>query len=100
MQNQEYGTNNPVGRAQDWAAEKAESATDQVKGLRDKVTHGIESAAHQVKEQVDSTVSYFREHDAKAVMNDLTSYVKSHPTQALIGAAIVGFIAGRLVRRP
>ena len=33
------------------------------------------------------------------VVTDLKSYVKAHPTQALVGAAVVGFMAGRLLQR-
>jgi ElaB/YqjD/DUF883 family membrane-anchored ribosome-binding protein len=60
---------------------------------------GIQNASDQVRGYMDNTVQYFRDNDARAVMNDVTSYVKAHPTQALIGAAVVGFIAGRLLRR-
>ena len=48
----------------------------------------------------DDTVGYFRDNDARAMADDLKSYVKSHPAQALIGAIAIGFFAGRMIRRP
>jgi ElaB/YqjD/DUF883 family membrane-anchored ribosome-binding protein len=33
------------------------------------------------------------------MVSDLQSYVKSHPTQALLGAAALGFLAAVLLRR-
>jgi ElaB/YqjD/DUF883 family membrane-anchored ribosome-binding protein len=68
-------------------------------GYIDQASDAIEDAGEQVREIVDDTVEYVRSLDFKSMMNDVTSYVKSHPGQALIGAALVGFIAGRLVRR-
>jgi ElaB/YqjD/DUF883 family membrane-anchored ribosome-binding protein len=33
------------------------------------------------------------------MMNDVGGYVRSHPTQALVGAVVLGFVTGRLIRR-
>jgi hypothetical protein len=51
------------------------------------------------KERLDSTVDYFRQHDVRAITNDVRGYLQSHPTQALIGAMVLGFLAGRAIRR-
>ncbi|HYN07135.1 MAG TPA: hypothetical protein VES67_07070 [Vicinamibacterales bacterium] len=59
----------------------------------------FEETASQIKDRIESTVDYFREHGVQDVVDDLTRYVKSHPTQALIGAAMLGFVAGQLIRR-
>ena len=63
------------------------------------MTESLGTAAEQVRDRFDDTVEYFREQDAQKMMNDLTSYVKSHPVHALIGAAVFGFFAGRMLRR-
>ena len=60
-----------------------------------KIVEGIENAASTVRDRFDDTVGYFRDHDARAMADDLKSYVKSHPAQALIGAIAIGFVAGR-----
>jgi hypothetical protein len=33
------------------------------------------------------------------MVNDVTSWVKAHPTQALLGALALGFLASLLLRR-
>ena len=64
-----------------------------------RATDTIHEAKEQVREFVGDTVDYIRENDFKGMMKDFTGYLKSHPGQALIGAVVVGFVAGRLVRR-
>ena len=59
----------------------------------------VEDATSQVRERIDDAVQYFRERGVQDVADDLARYVKSHPTQALIGAAVLGFVAGQLIRR-
>ena len=68
-------------------------------GYVDQAVDQLEDVTEKVHDMVDDTVDYVRKQDFKAMMNDLTGYVKSHPGQALLGAVIVGFVAGRLVRR-
>jgi ElaB/YqjD/DUF883 family membrane-anchored ribosome-binding protein len=69
-----------------------ETAADVVSQAANRVS----DAASQAQRKV---TSYLREHDTRAILSDLQSYVKSHPTQALIGAAAVGFLAAALLRR-
>jgi hypothetical protein len=68
-------------------------------GYVDKAVDQIQDVTEQVHEMVDDTVDYVRKLDFKGMMKDVTGYVKSHPGQALIGAVLVGFVAGRFVRR-
>jgi ElaB/YqjD/DUF883 family membrane-anchored ribosome-binding protein len=59
----------------------------------------MEDVTAQVKDRVENAVEYVREHGMQDVVDDLMRYVKSHPTQALIGAAVLGFVAGQIIRR-
>jgi len=59
----------------------------------------VNRAAAGIRDQFSGLVDYFRDNGMQDVMDDVTSYVKSHPTQALIGAAVLGFMAGRMARR-
>jgi hypothetical protein len=59
----------------------------------------LSSAASSVRDGFNSSVEYFRTHDAKQMASDAGAYLKSHPTQALVGAAVLGFFAGRMIRR-
>lgn len=51
------------------------------------------------RDRVNTTVDYFRQHDLRAIGKDCQRYLQSHPTQALIGAVVLGFLAGRVLRR-
>jgi hypothetical protein len=55
--------------------------------------------AHTAREKLNDAVGYFRNHDMRAIGNDLRGYLQSHPTQALVGAVVLGFLAGRAIRR-
>ncbi len=48
---------------------------------------------------MDEEFDYFRDNGVQDMMDDLTAYVKAHPTRALVGAAVIGFFAGRMARR-
>ena len=48
---------------------------------------------------LSATADYVRDNTMRDAMADLKSYVKAHPTQALVGAVVVGFMAGRLLQR-
>jgi len=75
---------------------KAESA---VRDLGSKAESAANRAAASVGDQFSSTVDYVRENGVQDMMDDVTSYVKAHPAQALIGAVVLGFVAGRMARR-
>ena len=70
----------------------ADSAADMASDAVDTVTSYASRAQAAV-------TSYFRDHDAKDMLDDITAYVKSHPTQALLAAAAVGFVTAALLRR-
>lgn len=57
------------------------------------------STVDQIMDEVTDTVDYVREHGVKEVVSSVTSWVKAHPTQALIGALAIGFLAAVLTRR-
>ena len=95
--------------AHDAADEVADVARD-AKNVASDVADDVASAASRVQErasalgrkavdQFNATTDYFREHEVKQIASDLTSWMKSHPTQALVGAVALGFIAGALLRR-
>ena len=82
----------PDSTWRDIPATAADSAADMASDAVDTVTSYASRAQSAV-------TSYFRDHDAKDMLDDLTSYVKSHPTQALLAAAAVGFVTAALLRR-
>ena len=72
---------------------------DEFEDAASQVKDRIEDATSQVRDRVEGAVEYFRERGMQDLVDDLTRYVKSHPTQALIGAAVLGFVAGQIIRR-
>ena len=72
---------------------------DSLEDLGSKAERAATQAAAGVSDQFSSIVEYFRDNGVQEVMDDVTGYVKSHPAQALIGMAVLGFVAGRMARR-
>jgi hypothetical protein len=48
---------------------------------------------------MESTASYLREHDFKAMGEDVVGVARRHPAQALLSALLLGFLLGRAARR-
>jgi len=59
----------------------------------------VEDAASHARQRLEDAVGYFREHGVQDVVSDVMDYAKTHPAQAIIGAAVLGFVAGQLIRR-
>jgi ElaB/YqjD/DUF883 family membrane-anchored ribosome-binding protein len=55
--------------------------------------------AHQAADGLGATAGYLRENKVGDMMADVEAYLKAHPAQALVGAAVLGFLAGRMLRR-
>ena len=55
-------------------------------------------AIERVAKSMESTAGYLHEHEAAAIAGDVSSYVKLHPTAAMVLAALVGFLLGRLLK--
>ncbi len=56
-------------------------------------------AVDKAKDTLDSAADYVREYDVDAMVKSATRYAKANPMQVLIGALVVGFVAGRMLRR-
>lgn len=95
------------------AGKKAAAAIDAQRGA---VASGLDSAAaglhagadklasvspfaHEAADTLGATADYVRRNRMKDMASDVGRYVKANPTQAIVGALVVGFFAGRLLRR-
>ena len=58
----------------------------------------MDSEANGMHDAFNRVVDYVRQNGVDA-LDEVTRYARTHPAQALIGAAVIGFIAGRMVRR-
>jgi ElaB/YqjD/DUF883 family membrane-anchored ribosome-binding protein len=88
------------------ASEARRTAATAAEGLADASSRASEDLAsratavgEQAVDKLHAAAEYFREHEVNEMVSDLQSYVKSHPTQALLGAAALGFLAAVLLRR-
>lgn len=99
MQNQDYGIGEAGAEIKQKVSEFGAKAADVADTQAAAVAEGFEEAAARVRERIGRTAEYFREHGLQDMAADLKSYVKAHPTHALVGATVLGFLAGRLIRR-
>ena len=99
MQNQDYSSTGLGSRSKDDLSELSESAAHEARRFGNQVSEGIDQAADVVERQTNRALAYLRDFDARKMMDDLTGYARSHPAQALVGAVILGFVTGRLIRR-
>jgi ElaB/YqjD/DUF883 family membrane-anchored ribosome-binding protein len=108
-----------ANRAQEEAKRYGKRALDAVESGRQSAASTLDSAASGIRSKADSlpggadvsrfarraadkiggAAQYLREHEVRDMMSEAESFIKEHPTQALLGAALVGFLAGRSMRR-
>lgn len=88
-----------VSSAADNLSDMTSRVTDKASDLASRAQEKASELGQKAVNKVGATADYFREHEMKEMVSDLNSYVKSHPTQALLGAAALGFLAAVLLRR-
>jgi len=59
----------------------------------------VRDFASQAAEKAKGAAAYLRQRPMNDLVKDVRQYVVKHPETALVGAVVVGFIAGRLLRR-
>jgi ElaB/YqjD/DUF883 family membrane-anchored ribosome-binding protein len=59
----------------------------------------VRNVARATADRLSTGADYVRSHDAKRMMADVESFVKSHPGPALAIAAAFGFLLGRALSR-
>ena len=79
----------------DVASRTAETVADLASQAQETAT----AVGQQAVNKLGAAADYFREHEMNDIMSDVQSYVKKYPTQALLGAAAVGFLAAVWLRR-
>lgn len=107
--------------ATDKVAQQARQAGEQMEARTDagmdRAASGLESAAEQVRDRLggegdgmrgavgvkvadrlDRASGYLREHESREVWDDLETYIRDHPTHALIGAVAAGFVIAKVLR--
>ena len=104
MTNTTYG---PTGRSIGGeAAALADDAVDTAATVADRVSDVASRAQEKASEfgkmavdQVHAATDYFRDHDVNEIVSDAKSWVRAHPTQAIVAAAAIGFVVAAMLRR-
>ncbi|HEX5412305.1 MAG TPA: hypothetical protein VFZ27_10630 [Terriglobia bacterium] len=85
--------------------EKREAAAEAMRGAADtlhRVAGGggkAVKAAYAAGKQLQASADFLEEHDFRGSLGEAERFVKSHPAESLIAAAVAGFLVGRAVRR-
>ena len=85
--------------------EKRESAAEAMRGAADtlqRVAGGggkAVQAAYAAGRKLEASADFLHEHDFRGSLGEAEQFVKSHPAESLIAAAVAGFLVGRVVRR-
>ena len=88
-----------LSSAADTAADMATDFAGDVSDVASRAANKATALGNRAMDQLHATTDYFREHDVKEMADDLKGWVKENPTQALIAAAAVGFLAAAFIRR-
>jgi ElaB/YqjD/DUF883 family membrane-anchored ribosome-binding protein len=81
------------------AASGLDSAASSLDANANKLPPRVGAVARQAAETLGAGADYVRDNSVRDAVTDLQGYVKAHPTQALIGAVVLGFLAGRMLTR-
>jgi len=81
------------------AASGFDSAAAGIHANADKLPPPVRSFAHDAADKLGHTADYVRGNKLQDMAADFGKYVKANPTQALVAALVVGFFAGRMLRR-
>lgn len=103
-------------KAREVASEYGQKAQDQIETGKDQAAIGIEKAAEKLRERagqsggmpaqatekvaagMENAATYLRDHSTNDIWADVEYYVREHPTQAVAGAVVAGFLLGRILR--
>ena len=83
----------------DRVASASHSAGDRIASASHVVGDRIAAASHTASDRLGSAASYVRVNNGKDMVSDIESLIKAHPGKFLIGAVVLGFLAGRAFSR-
>jgi len=75
-----------------------ESAADMIRERTGDTSGLPQEAGTKLADTMDKTATYLHEHSSEEIWSDVESYVREHPTQALVGAVLAGWVMARVLR--
>ena len=90
-----------IDESRSTAADGLDTAASALHDRADDLPGGepIRSFARATADRLSTGADYVRSHDAKRMMADVETFVKSNPAPALVVAAAFGFLLGRALSR-
>lgn len=88
-----------VSQSADRQRENAAKGLDRAASSLHEGVGSAAKAGHNLADGMESTASYLRNHSFGDMGNDVMTLCRKHPVQALVSAAVVGFLVGRVIRR-
>jgi ElaB/YqjD/DUF883 family membrane-anchored ribosome-binding protein len=79
------------------AAEIKDSVKDVASDVAQNAGANMKRVARNAADGVQQTTDYLRNNGVQKISEDLMDYAKANPTHAIVGAAVAGFLLGRLV---
>ncbi|HUA84875.1 MAG TPA: hypothetical protein VMB85_13520 [Bryobacteraceae bacterium] len=104
MADQETSNTNRVAEkieeTRDAAANAMHGASESIRRNAENLPGGstVSGMAHSAADRIDDAADYLAEHDTRELLSEARWWVRHHPGKALLGAAAVGFFAGRIFR--
>lgn len=80
------------------AAEGLDQASTQLRERAAEMGGVQEKLGVRVADGLDKTSGYLREHEAQEIWTDVEKFVKEHPMQAAVTAAVAGYVVAKVLR--
>jgi ElaB/YqjD/DUF883 family membrane-anchored ribosome-binding protein len=77
------------------AAHKFDESRESAAEALEQTSNKLSGVARTAADRIQSTANYVRETDLHAMVDDFQGLVKRYPGQALVAAAILGFLVAR-----
>ena len=82
----------------DRAADGLEKAAGQLRTRAEDGGGVQEKVGVRVADGLDKTSQYLRDHEAQEIWTDVEQFVKEHPMQAAVGAAVAGYVVAKMMK--
>lgn len=94
-------TNRPANSSMDGDRTARGAVADGIDSVANSITTGgehVADGARSAAHKMESSASWLRDTSGSDIAHSFEKMVKEHPGRTLIGAVVVGFLAGRMVR--
>jgi ElaB/YqjD/DUF883 family membrane-anchored ribosome-binding protein len=77
----------------------AANALEQTASVLHENSDKAASVSHRAADKIQATAEYIRQHDLKAMGEDVSGLIRRYPAQSMAAAAVLGFVLARSFRR-